>query len=80
MARKSVAPCIGDEMVVRRILMEAREVVFFKGIVEAHEGLAAVFAERGGELTLAAPDSRGAELDAILLELSREIRFVRLSG
>jgi hypothetical protein len=78
MARKSVAPCIGDEMVVRRILMDAREVVFFKGIVEAHEGLAAVFAERGGELTLAAPEPRGAELDAVLDDLSSEIRFVRL--
>jgi hypothetical protein len=77
MGRKSVAPCIGDGMVVRRILMEAREVVFFKGIIEAHDGLAAVFAERGGELWLASPDSRGAELDLVLDDLAAEIRFLR---
>jgi hypothetical protein len=78
MARKSVAPCIGDGMVVRRILMDAREVVYFKGIIEAHDGLAAVFAERGGELWVAATESRGAELDVVLDDLSREIRIVAL--
>jgi hypothetical protein len=78
MARKSVAPCTGEGMVVRRILMDAREVVFFKGIIEAHEGLAAVFAERGGELAVAAPESRGAELDVVLSDLAGEIRLVRL--
>ena len=34
-------------MVVRRVLIRARGVVFFKGVVEASEGLAAVYAEAG---------------------------------
>ncbi len=72
MARKAVAPCVGDGMVVRRIVMRARDVVFFKGIVEASEGLAAVHAEKGGDLIVAAPASRAAELDALLEELLDE--------
>jgi hypothetical protein len=79
MARKAVAPCVGEEMVVRRIVLPAREVVFFKGVVEASEGLAAVFAERGGDLTVAAPPGRGAELDALLDDLCAELGGVRVA-
>ena len=80
MARKAVAACVGEGMVVRRVIMPARDVVFFKGIVEASEGLAAVFAESGGDLTVAAPRERARELDAVLEELAVEIRFVRVAG
>ena len=78
MGRKAVPPCLGDGMVVRRVLVDARQVVFFKGIIEAHDGLAAVFGERGGDLSLAAPEGRGAELDAVLDDLARELGFLRL--
>ena len=44
MGRVAVSPCLGDGLVVRRVVMRARDVVFFKGIMEASEGLAAVFA------------------------------------
>jgi hypothetical protein len=60
-------------MVLRRVVVRARDVVLFKGIVEAHDGLAQVFAEAGGDLTVAAPASREAELDALLEDLSREL-------
>jgi Domain of unknown function (DUF4911) len=80
MTRKAVAACVGDGMVVRRIVMPARDVVFFKGIVEASEGLAAVFAEKGGDLTVAAPASRAGELDGLLDDLAAEIRFVRVAA
>ena len=70
---KSVAPCIGPGMVTRRILIRASEVVFLKGIVEASEGLAQVFAERGGELTLASPADRTRELDELVSDLCREL-------
>jgi hypothetical protein len=53
--------------------MSARDVVFFKGILEASDGLACVFAERGGDLSVAAPLGREAELDDALAELCREI-------
>ncbi|MDP8998698.1 MAG: DUF4911 domain-containing protein [Myxococcota bacterium] len=79
MARKSVPPCVGEGMVVRRFVMRARDVVFFKGIVEASEGLAAVFAERGGDLAVAAPAERARELDALLDELASELGAVRVT-
>ena len=73
MARKPVAPCLGEGMVVRRVVIRTRDVVFFKGIVEASEGLAAVFAEHGGDLTVAAPEGRAAELDKLLRDLAEEL-------
>jgi len=78
MARKAVAPCVGEGMVVRRVVLRARDVVFFKGVVEASEGLAAVFAERGGDLTVASPAAREAELDEVLEQLCREMGAVRV--
>jgi hypothetical protein len=67
-------------MEVRRVLMDAAQVVFFKGVVEASEGLAAVFAERGGDLTVAAPCGRGRELDALLDDLCLETGAVRMGS
>jgi hypothetical protein len=66
-------------MIVRRVLLPAREVVFFKGVVEASEGLAAVFAERGGDLTIAAPEGREAELDALVDALCVELGGMRVA-
>jgi hypothetical protein len=77
LARKAVAPCIGEGMVVRRVVLRAPDVVFFKGVIEASEGLAAVFAESGGDLTIASPADREAELDALLESLCTEVGAVR---
>jgi hypothetical protein len=79
MSRKAVPPCVGEGMVVRNLMMRARDVVFFKGIIEASEGLAAVFAEHGGELTVAAPTDRARELDVVLDELADDLGLVRIS-
>jgi len=62
-------PGLGPGMITRALVVRAEDVVFVKGIVEASEGLAQVFAEHGGDLTLAAPEGREVELDALLLEL-----------
>jgi hypothetical protein len=62
---------LGD-LIFRRMRVRAREVVFIKGVIEASEGLAAVFAESGGELTVAAPASQKDELDRILQDLANE--------
>jgi hypothetical protein len=80
LARKAVAPCVGPGMVVRQVVLPAREVVFFKGIIEASEGLASVFAERGGDLSVAAPLDRATELDALLDVLCRELGGVRVAS
>jgi hypothetical protein len=60
-------------MLVQDVLVRPSEVVFLKGIIEASDGIAAVFAERGGELTLAAPQGRGAEFAELLLDLQRDV-------
>jgi hypothetical protein len=60
-------------MVTRSLVVRAKDVVFVKGIVEASEGIAQVFAEHGGDLTLAAPEDREEELDLLLLELAAAV-------
>jgi hypothetical protein len=77
MARKAVPPAVGEGMVVRRVVLRARDVVFFKGVIEASEGLACVFAEHGGDLTVACPAARTAELDSLLESLCAEVGAVR---
>jgi len=77
MARKPVEPCLGEGLVVRRVILRARDVVFFKGVIEASEGLAAVFAEHGGDLSVATPVGREHELDAVLADLCAELQGVR---
>lgn len=60
-------------MLVRPLRVRAPDVVFVKGLLEASEGLAGLFAERGGDLVLVAPLGRGPELDELLADLEREI-------
>lgn len=60
-------------MITRRLVVRAKDVAFLKGVVEAHEGLACVFAEGGGDLTIAAPADRARELDELVSDLAREL-------
>ena len=64
---------IGAGMIARRLVVRARDVVFVKGIVEAHDGLAHVFAESGGDLVIAAAKGREAELMEFVDDLAREL-------
>lgn len=64
---------LGAGMLVRGVRVRAPDVVFVKGLVEASDGLAAVFSERGGELTLVASRDRGAELAELLADLERDL-------
>ncbi len=64
---------IDADMVTRRLTVRAKDVVFVKGVVEAHDGLAHVFAESGGDLTLAAPRDREVELDELVRDLAVEL-------
>jgi hypothetical protein len=59
-------------MITRRLVVRAKDVAFLKGIIEAHEWLAQVFAEGGGDLTIAAPVGREAELDELVADLAAE--------
>jgi Domain of unknown function (DUF4911) len=69
----AVAPLVGPELSTRQVRVRPRDVVFVKGIFEASEGLGALFAERGGDLTLAVHPSRERELDELIADLAREI-------
>ena len=79
MARVSRPPMIGEGMVTRHILVRAKDVVFIKGILEASEGLAQLFAEEGGDLTLACPACREAELEALVEDLVVEVGALRVN-
>lgn len=60
-------------LTLRRLSVRRRDVVFVKGILEASEGVASLFAEHGGELVLAAPHERAAALDEIVHDLRLEL-------
>jgi hypothetical protein len=77
MPRVSQPPFIGEGMVTRRLLVRSEDVVFVKGIIEASEGLAQMFAESGGDLTLASPACRESELEALVCDLVLEQGAVR---
>jgi len=73
-------PFTGDAMVTRRLVVRTRDVVFVKGIVEASEGLAQLYADSGGDITLAAPAGRAAELDVLVEDLVQEVGAIRADG
>lgn len=66
------------DLTTRKIRVQAKDVVYVKGILDGYSGLAAVFATQGGELTLAAPTSRIRELDQFLSDLCSEIPSLRV--
>ena len=67
---------VGPGLVTRRVKVAPKDVVFVKGLIEASEGLGSLFAERGGDLLLAATESRSSDLDELLADLEAEIGAV----
>lgn len=73
---------LGDDLVTVRLRVPEREVVYVKGVIEASEGLASVFAGPrppgdatydGGALVVAAPRSRRADLLDVIADLRAEV-------
>ncbi len=73
---------LGDDLIAVRLRVREPDVVFVKGVLEASEGLGAVFAEPressterrdGGALVIAAPRSRAAELLEVVADLRAEL-------
>lgn len=60
-------------MIARELTVSPPDVVFVKGLIEASEGIGALFAESGGDLTIVAPESRWAEMMELLADLEVEI-------
>ena len=75
-----LAELLDDGLIVRRLSVKNEDVVYVKGIFEASEGLCAMFAERGGDLTIVAPASRSLELDVLLRDLAGELDGVLDAG
>ena len=67
-----IAP-LGPGMVERCVSLPSPEVVFLKGILEAHDGLAQVYAEKGGQLTICTTVEQAEELDALLQSLTKDL-------
>lgn len=70
------SPLLGQGLVARRVSVPAKEVVYVKAILEASQGFGALFAERGGDLIVAAPVSRAVALDELLRDLVAEVGAV----
>jgi hypothetical protein len=68
-------PFLDSDLATRQVVLVAKDVVFLKSVLEASEGLAALFAEQGGDLTIATPWSRVNELDELLHDLCTELNF-----
>jgi hypothetical protein len=66
-------PLLGPGLIGRRVTVAASDVVYVRGVLEASEGVGALFAEHGGELLLAAPVSKVRELDELLRDLRAEL-------
>jgi len=65
-----------EGLATRRLVVRAKDVVFVKGVIEAHDGLAHVFSEGGGDLLIVAAEDRAAELDALVADLARELEGI----
>lgn len=74
--RLELEELLDDGLLVRRLRVKPEDVVFVKGIFEASEGLCAMYAQRGGDLTIVAPVSRARELDLVLNDLARELQGI----
>ncbi len=81
-----VEASLADGMVLRNVSLASADVVFFKGIVEANNGLAQVYAhpateetkrlaraERRSELSVVAATDSEAELDELLRGVAADI-------
>jgi hypothetical protein len=62
-----------DDLVWCRIRVAERDVGFVRGILEASEGLACMFAEKGGDLMLVTSSSQQARLEEVVADLRVEL-------
>jgi hypothetical protein len=74
---KPVSSLLGPGLITRQIEVRPQDVLLVRAHLEASEGLGALFAERGGDLTLAAPECLEAQLDAFIDDLAKEMPISR---
>ncbi|HOD24523.1 MAG TPA: DUF4911 domain-containing protein [Polyangiaceae bacterium] len=67
-------PTVDDDALVwYRIRVVEKDVAFVRGILEASEGLACMFAEKGGDLMLVSPSSQQQRLEEVIEDLRVEL-------
>jgi len=65
---------LGPRLTIRKLVVEPKDVVFVKSIVQASDGLCCLFSDGGGELLLAAAEDRAADLQELVEDLRNELR------
>lgn len=75
-----VAQAVADGWRVERLQLAPRDVVFFGNLLEGHEGMATVIAAKGGRLNLVYAPSCAPEMQGILEDLGKVVRFARGVG
>jgi hypothetical protein len=68
----------GKGLAVCELEVSPLDVVYVKSVVEASEGLANVFAESGGRITLASPPDRAHALFELATDVVRDCEGARL--
>lgn len=69
----AMSDLFGEPLVTRRVRARPPDVVYIKNVIEASEGVACLFAEKGGDLVLAATPTLESLLDELIDDLRREL-------
>lgn len=64
---------LGPGLAVVRLRVASEDVVVLRGILSGYEGLASAHGDESGIVALLTPESNLAELEALLLDLAREV-------
>jgi hypothetical protein len=67
----------GPGLTTRSLRIADPEVVVLRAILEAYDGLALLYGDRTGRVTLATTACQAAQLDALLTDLRHELSFER---
>lgn len=71
-------PSLDPGLVRRRVRLLGDDEFWLRAVIEAYDGLALLYGDGTGTVTLAAPVDRVDELDALLDELGAEARLLLL--
>jgi hypothetical protein len=75
---KAPPPLHGPGLALRRLRVADADVVWLRSVLEAYEGLAGLYGDGSGVVTVATTDCQAGELDELLDELAREGAIHRL--
>jgi hypothetical protein len=65
-------PLVGPGLHTRRVRVADGDVVWLRSVLEGYDGLAALYGDGSGTVTLTTTESRAEELDALLADLCAE--------